>query len=110
MVEIFDLALRTVIDSFQNYIMNFSIKKNFETHFIMSITLFWVVETKHKSFIQKALEFFFYYIYVFSRVPKKIVISFEFEFLKFKFFEFEFFEFKFFEFEFFEFEFLFSCV
>ena len=40
MVEIFDLALRAVIDSFEIYTINSLIKKNCETSFIMPKALF----------------------------------------------------------------------
>ena len=45
MVEIVDLALKALIDSFAIYTINSLIeKKNFETNFIMSKALFGVVK------------------------------------------------------------------
>ena len=48
-VEIADLALRTVIDSFEIYTINSLTKIKFETNFIMSHALFGVAHSKQNE-------------------------------------------------------------
>ena len=45
MVEIFDLAMRAIVDTFEIYTIN-SLKKKFETNLIMSKALFGVTRRK----------------------------------------------------------------
>ena len=49
LVEIVDLALRTVIDSFEIHTINSVIKKKFKTNFIMPKALFGVAQPKKKQ-------------------------------------------------------------